>query len=386
MFFGALPFAFFLFLLFIPPKGLSELGLFVWFVTFATLTRTAQTFFQIPYLSLGAELTTDYVERSSIYSFGQFFGFLGNVSTAGAGYLVFFRSTEIYKNGMLNGEMYPFFGAYVAILILIGSYLSVFGIYQTTKNLGLKNIPQGIRTNLYDDFRLILKNKSFFNVLMGAVLLMVVNSTGESLSAYLFIHFWGFRPEEIAIYLAAPFALGLVVAMWLAPRLTRRLEKRNTLIISNIALWTVGSLVICVKLFNWIPLENEKEMLFLVLIGVFFVNIFAPLIFIMINSVFADVSDEVEYELKQSKTGTLFAIRALLSKIATGVGSLLAGLLLQLIHFPKGVEMGELPKNIVFNLGLITGPFLAVIGFIPVLFFLKYKLTKKRHEEILNAL
>jgi hypothetical protein len=109
MIFGGLPFAISLFFLFIPPAGLSQIGLFFWFIGFAVFTRTAQTFFQIPYLSLGAELTDNYIERSELYGFVQFFGFVGNVSVSGAGFLFFFHSTATYQNGMLNAAMYPWY-------------------------------------------------------------------------------------------------------------------------------------------------------------------------------------------------------------------------------------------------------------------------------------
>lgn len=383
MLFGGLPFAFFLFFLFIPPATLTQTGLFIWFVCFAVLTRTAQTFFQIPYLSLGAELTEDYVERSDLYSYVQFFGFIGNVFTSGAGFLVFFHSTEMYQNGLLNAEMYPYFGVYAAVLILIGSYISIFGTRKiVVKRTTYQHTPS---QEIYKDFIDIIKNSSFRNIIIGLAILMIVNSTGEILSTYLFIHFWGFKPEDIAVYLALPFFVGLVISMWLSPRTVKWLDKRNTLIFSVIGVWGVSTGMIALKLLNILP-DNDDYIIVTLMIGVALINVFAPLILITINSVFADISDEIRYESEQSKTGTLFSIRALLSKMATGIGSLFAGILLDAIHFPKQAEMGTVADDVIFKLGIINGPLLAVIGLIPIFFFLSYRLDKDRHEMIKKSL
>lgn len=387
MLFGGLPFALFLFCLFIPPTFLSQAesqtGLFIWFVVFAILTRTAQTFFQIPYLSLGAELTEDYTERSDLYSYVQFFGFVGNVSVAGAGYVIFFRSTEQFDNGMLNEAMYPAFGIYSAVLILLGSYLSIFGIRKAV--LKRTHAPAIHQQRFYKSLSDIFKNKSFKNIIIGLAILMIINATGEILSTYLFLHFWGIKPEEIAIYLAAPFFIGLLIAMWLSPKTVKWFDKKNTLIYSIVGVWVITTILISLKLFNIIP-NDKNSIIITLMIGVGLINVFAPLILITVNSIFADIADEIHFESKHLQTGTLFSIRALLSKLATGVGSLFAGVLLDAIHFPKGAEIGTVSETVAYNLGLISGPLLAIIGLIPILFFMNYKIDKKRHRMIQEAL
>lgn len=383
MLFGGFPFALFLFCLFIPPSYLSQTGLFIWFVIFAILTRTSQTFFQIPYLSLGAELTDDYIERSNLYSYVQFFGFVGNVSVAGAGYLIFFRSTEQFKNGMLNEAMYPYFGIYAAVLIMLGTYLSIFGIRKAV--LQRTQTPTIQKKRFYKSFLDILRNKSFKNIIIGLAILMIINATGEILSTYLFLHFWGIKPEEIAIYLAVPFFLGLLIAMWLSPKTVRWFDKKNTLIYSVIGVWVVTTILIGLKLLNIIP-DDKNTIIITLMVGIGFINIFAPLVLITINSIFADIADEIRFESNNQQTGTLFSIRALLSKLATGVGSLFAGVLLDAIHFPKGAEIGTVSETVAFNLGLVSGPLLAIIGLIPILFFMSYKIDKARHLMIQKSL
>ena len=58
MLFSALPLAISFYCLYQPPDGLTETGLFGWFLTFMVLMRTAKTFYTVPHAALGAEMTT----------------------------------------------------------------------------------------------------------------------------------------------------------------------------------------------------------------------------------------------------------------------------------------------------------------------------------------
>ena len=69
MLLGALPFGLTIYLLFSPPAGLSEQGLFAWMLGFAIVVRVLLTFFYVPHLSLGAEMVRDYHERTVLIGY-----------------------------------------------------------------------------------------------------------------------------------------------------------------------------------------------------------------------------------------------------------------------------------------------------------------------------
>ena len=81
MYVSAVPLAIAFYFLFSPPE-LSELGLFAWLLGFAILTRAAMTLYHVPHLALGAELTQDFEERTSIVAYRQAFGYLGGLTAA----------------------------------------------------------------------------------------------------------------------------------------------------------------------------------------------------------------------------------------------------------------------------------------------------------------
>ena len=106
-----LPLAVFFYLLFIPPDGLSQWQLFGWLTCFAVLTRAAMTLFHVPHLALGAELSSDYIERTHIVAFRSFVGILGSALAGGMGLFYFFASTPEFEKGQMNAAAYPGFAA-----------------------------------------------------------------------------------------------------------------------------------------------------------------------------------------------------------------------------------------------------------------------------------
>jgi Na+/melibiose symporter-like transporter len=47
---------------------------------------------------------------------------------------------------------------------------------------------------------------------------------------------------------------------------------------------------------------------------------------------------------------------------------------------------GEIPEDIIFNLGLVDGPFAMIWGLIAVFFYARYKITKDSHAKIKEQL
>ncbi len=67
------------------------------------------------------------------------------------------------------------------------------------------------------------------------------------------------------------------------------------------------------------------------------------------------------------------------AKCAESIGTLLAGFLLALIAWPTEIAVGEVPADILFNLGLIYGPLVMVI-FLTACFVLRgYNISRADH-------
>ena len=127
MFLSAFPLAIAFYCLYQPPEGLGETGLFAWFLLFMILVRVAKTFYTVPHAALGAELTEDYHERTSIFGYNAVAGMAGGVGFGVLLLLVVFPSTEGYSNGLLNESRYPLLAASGAVIIVASLMACVFG-------------------------------------------------------------------------------------------------------------------------------------------------------------------------------------------------------------------------------------------------------------------
>ncbi len=118
---AALPLGISIIALFNPPTGMSEMFYFGWLITFAVSARLFLTLYHIPHLALGAEMAQDYLDRTRVYSFSQFFGTVGS---AGFGFLMltlFFPTTEEFSPGVLNTNGY----GPLSIVAAIGIFVSI---------------------------------------------------------------------------------------------------------------------------------------------------------------------------------------------------------------------------------------------------------------------
>ena len=109
MFASILPVAGLFVLLFMPPDGLSQMGLFLWFTVTFSLMRTALTLFNLPYLALGAEVTQDYLDRTRIAAWRSMIGQGSALVVAAIAWNFVFRSTPDNPTPQLDAEPYlPF--------------------------------------------------------------------------------------------------------------------------------------------------------------------------------------------------------------------------------------------------------------------------------------
>ncbi len=67
MLLSAFPLGIFFYLLYQPPSGLTEMQLFYWFSATYVGVHLAKSFYSVPHTALGAELTSDYDERTSLF-------------------------------------------------------------------------------------------------------------------------------------------------------------------------------------------------------------------------------------------------------------------------------------------------------------------------------
>ena len=94
-----------------PPDNMlsDQVDLFAWLLISLLLVRTALTFFMVPYLALGAEITDDYHERTQLAGMRTNLAWMIGTLTAATG-LIFVFNEEGGVDGRFLIDNYHFFG------------------------------------------------------------------------------------------------------------------------------------------------------------------------------------------------------------------------------------------------------------------------------------
>ncbi|MDZ7686997.1 MAG: MFS transporter [Gammaproteobacteria bacterium] len=179
-------------LLFNPPAALTELGSFLWLLVFAVTTRVSLTFYQIPHLALGAELTDSAVRRSSLYNVAALFRMGGEGLVPLIAYVLFFPTTEQHNPGTLNGAGYFWFSIFFAGWM--GAVILASAMGTASRIPHLKQVTQHAGKTWYSGYREIIEalgNKSFRTLFFFIFAFGLITSVTGVVSPFMAFHFWG---------------------------------------------------------------------------------------------------------------------------------------------------------------------------------------------------
>ena len=382
MFISFVPISIGYILLFLPNPSwdVTQTGLFLWMVSFAILTRVGMTLFDVPHRGLGAELSKDYEERVSIMSWRELFGWLAGLTNAFLGYFVFLRSTSDYERGMLNPDAYLPFAVAGAVIIIFSILFSSSKTLQVGKSLS-KWTGSIKFIDILNELKIALSNRSFLRLFFINLTLAIAWGLGNALTLYVNTFFWEFSSVQITAFLPV-YALCTYFAFLITPRIIKQYDKKYIVILS---LCIVSFFTLMPFTFFNLGLTPEKGSWSLIpfLSSFLIVGMTFNIIGIMTrDSMLGDISDEVELESGKRQEGILYAAISFMGKVNTGLGSFTAGLVLSLIGF-KGSNSTD---SEIYSLLIIQGPVVACLVLIPAFLVYKYKITRKKHAEIIFEL
>lgn len=375
--------------LFNPPAGMSELFYFGWLVVFAVLARLFLTLYHIPHLALGAEIAHDYLDRTKVFAYSQLFGTLGASLFAFLMLTFYFPTTDDSPHGMLNRAGYLPFSLWAAFGIVVSIGLCVWGTVKEIPFLPAARFAEDERLSLRRLSREVMtafSNRSYRMLFFGLLFAVIILGIEAVFMVYMYVHFWGLETESMR-WMGPTAIAALPFSIALAPLLTRRFNKRKILIGLSSIIIVNSNVMICLRLFtDVLPANGTPELLALLLAFVFIGGLAGPAVLVTLNSMFADIADEQELLTGERQEGIIFSAQSFAFKAAGALASVLGGVGLQLISFPRGAAPGEVPEDTLFLLGLVAGPLTSVFGLLNLMFYMGYRLNRTRVEEIQREL
>jgi len=384
MLMSAFPLGLSTYLLFLPPNGISEFDLFLWMTIFSILIRLFLTLFLVPGMSLGAELSSDYDERTVITSFRIMFTTLVSPFVCLFGLIFIFIPKEGMSTGLLNTEAYPKFAFLCAVIMILSIIISVYGTKHTIPSLPKMNKRENIKS-LLKNISIAIKMKSFNSVVLFTMMIYIGFGIGNSLTTYFLSYFFELDQNGVAAIIFSGGIAG-ILSLFIAPKLGKKYDKKTATIISTFLFGIFMASPYNLRLLGLFP-SNESPMLivcYLILSTIGFTFLWTSMS--LANSMMADVVDEYESITKQRHEGLFFSTMSFAYKLTVGAGYFFAGILLKIIAFPTQSDISEIPPETISKLGFIGGPLLMAIYLISIYFIIKYPITKQRHNEIRDKL
>lgn len=384
---SAIPAALAFWALFHPPSGLSDAGMFAWILGVSVAVRTLITFYEIPSSSLAPELADDYDERTRIASFRYFFGMVGALGMAFATLYIFLKPTADYPVGQLNPRGYELF-ALVGAFVMASSIL-ISGLSTHHRIPWLRTGTGGTRAvGVFGHFRQMREawsNRGFLAILGFGLLKFTMVGLASALALYFGTYFWRLSSTQLAI-LTLDGILAAAIAVWLAPRLSAGIGKRNGAILLSFVFIAFGILPYLLA-FSGLFFEKGSNAL---VAGLFVIQTFYSVAgvtsMVLVHAMIADVVEDQELKTGRRSEGLFYAAHSFLQKCVSGAGVFVAGMMLKQVGLGEKVPPSQLAPEVPEALVLLYLPVFALGTAAAAAMLLFYRIDRAGHEANLERL
>jgi GPH family glycoside/pentoside/hexuronide:cation symporter len=381
---SALPIVVALFMLFSIPPGLSGVGLFGWAFLALLGVRVGLSGFTVPYIALGAELSEDYRERSVIVAWRVLF----TVAATAVGSFLAFGVFMKGAGGQTHREAYPPLALSCGAVVLLAASVSTLGTLRSRGRLHAATPAKGAALGrLAAEVAEVFRNPSFRILFFACLILFVGLGAAAGLTLHANTYFWKLPSRGILI-ITLSYTVGILTGVFIAGFLGRILEKRT---IALIGISLIGLAQLVPAALKVAGLIHPQAYLPTLMLSHSLAGVGASASLIGFQSMMADAADEHEQLFGARREGLYFAGISLSAKASSGIGAVIAGVVLDIIGFPHGLSPGTaaahlIPPLAVRNLGLLYGPGASVITAISIAILLNYRRSRADHDKVLAEL
>lgn len=350
-------------MVFAPPASLSDAGLVIWMAIAIIGFYSAMTVFFVPHLSLGAELSSSYHERSRLFGVRHGFYTFGSILSLISFYLLI--AAEQQGREAVRAEAFD--------LALIAAAVMVVLILLSVGKLKENPDYQGrVNANPFLAFKDVWRNPHARLLIVVSFVEQVGSAAIGVLTLYVTQYVVGAPLWAPVIILCYMVPSSLSVPLWLP--LSRRFGK--------VRLWMFSMLLTGISfgamfLLPW--MDGVTLKLSFICFFAFFAGLAAGCGGTLSPSIQGDVIDYDEMMTGERKEGSYFAAWNFVYKGATGVMLLLTGFVLQASGFAPNED-----QTMTVKVAMVTlyGMFPLVCYLIGAALFTRFKLDEAEHAKI----
>lgn len=369
MIIGAIPLAASFVMLFSPAEFVQNTQgpLFGWLLLSVLMMRTFLTVFYIPQNAMGAEITDDYLERSSIVNFRTNLGWIAAV-TLPALSLIFLFSDVGEMDGRLVFANYQFYGWASFALVVAACAICIIGSWKFIPRL-ISVAQRSVEESpgfmgMVRDTVATLQNSNFRRIFIFEIAVGGALGILGALQMITWTYFWELSRTEIA-WLSVASLLAVACAFPGMAWLGKRWQKQSLLKFAVMGLFFNSLWFVPGRLLGILP-ENGTSLLFALIFIHAAVNTGLTILrTVNLHSIMADIADEHELATGRRQEGVFFAASTFALKFVMGFGYMIGGPLLDYVGLQGGVAPGEASESALFGIGVVVGPILTAMLLIP---------------------
>lgn len=285
---------------------------------------TAVNIFEIPHGALGMEMTTDYHERTRLFSAKSFVGNLFAMSTP---WLFALASMEVFKGpGGNEADGMRYVSLMIAAIIIPLSFWWTLKLREP----GFVKAAKHEKTPFWEDMKRTASNKNFIMLTLTIFTLAMGFNFVQLLGSYIPI-FYVFGGDKVAgarllgingTIWAITGLLAVFPLNWISPKL----GKRNTL--------TIAILLMVLAQLSKIVCYNP-HFPYLIIIPTMLLSAGMLFFFTLGSSMVGDICDEDELKTGYRAEGSFYAIFWWFIKMGTALASFVAGALIVFTMFDQ---------------------------------------------------
>lgn len=385
MFASFIPLALAFALVFAIPRSLTGLHLFLYVTVLMLALRVCLSIFYLPYLAIGAEISDDYHERSSIVGYRLFFWSIAAFTTLYLG----LGGLSAHSTAFLHRSNYVRFGWISAGLLVVLGLAAAVGTLRQIPRLHQPQRRAGAAlTQLVRELHEVFHNGAFLSLFLTCLIFFVAQGTAATLALDANRYFWNL-PASINQTVLLVLVLAPIFGLPIARLLQNHMEKRTFAI--------GGALIFCIcqfyppvlRIYGLLP-DNFEYLSTLLVVNAAISGIGLVICGIGFQSMMADAADQHEYLFGARREATFLSGLTFSVKSASGLGSLIGGIALDAIHFPADIASRGLHPDLsgatIRGLGWVSGPLPAALTVLSAVAMLGYKINQTKYRAIKQAL
>ncbi|NCP14216.1 MAG: sugar transporter [Sphingomonadales bacterium] len=330
---------------------------------------------EVPSISLVPEITSDYVERTTLFRYRFLSGWVGGLTMSVLAFTVFLPTPE----AQLQPDGYAVFGMVGAVIMLVSVMGSALGQHRYVARLPDHAPPPFSLRLAFADIADAFRERAFVVFAAGALAAYISQGVTLSITLYVIRYVWQFSEMAFKLY---PLALGLsVVAMFLiVGPLHRRFGKPASGAGGSLATLGIAGTPYMLFLAGLWPQTGSTLSTVLFIGFMVAANTAGVVAIISATSMVAEIVEAYEERTGKRAEGTFYAGNWLVQKSATGGGILLTSLIVEAIGLEPGTAQAAVAPDVVTNLALAYLVVSAVLALTAAFWLARFPITRADHE------